>query len=315
MIIYRSLEEVVYNKNSVLSIGMFDGIHKAHQAILKLLIDRARQNKGRSVVVTFDPHPKEIVGNGNSKLEILSTLKEKLAFFEKFGIDVVFIIPFTYEFSRLSLNEFYSKYIINGIGVSEVIEGFNHQLGRDREGGMNQIVDLGKQNNFSVETLSMMKQSENNISSSEIRKMLHEGKVELANRMLGTEYTFSGEVVRGHGRGKKLGYPTANIKIDNSHKLVPKIGVYAVKIHVEGVWYGGMMSIGYNPTFHEHHDRTTEVNIFSFDKDIYGEIVTVECIERTRDEKKFNSVDELVVEMKNDEVTTKKILEHYIPLS
>lgn len=315
MQIYRSLPEVVYNKSSVLSIGMFDGLHRAHQEILMHVVKKAKMIQGRSVIVTFEPHPKEIVSQGKKKVELLSTLDEKLAFFEKFGIDAVFIIPFTFEFSRLSFTEFYSQYIINGIGIAAVIEGHNHQFGRDREGGIEQVVELGKEHNFSVEALPLMKEGDAVISSSTIRQLLHDGNIPVANKILGYEYSFTGTVVRGHGRGKKLGYPTANIKLDTPKKLVPKIGVYAVHIRVRGNWYRGMMSIGFNPTFDDVHERTTEVNIFDFDMDIYDDVVTVRCIERTRDEMKFSSVDDLVAEMGRDKVRTQQILNTYTLLN
>lgn len=311
MLIWRSLHEVTYNKKSVVSIGMFDGVHRAHQEILKQIVEKASTIQGRSVVITFDPHPKEIVSGGKKNIELLSTANEKQYFFEKYGVDVVFIIPFTFEFSRLSFQEFYSKYIINGVGVAAIVEGFNHQFGRDREGGMNQIVELGRMHNFSVEALSLMKEGDAVISSSTIRNLLNEGNIPLANAVLGYEYSFTGTVVRGHGRGKKLGYPTANIKLDTPKKLIPKIGVYAVHILARKKWYWGMMSIGFNPTFDDVHERTTEVNIFDFDMDIYDDIVTVRCIERTRDEMKFTSVDDLVAEMGRDKVRTRQILKNY----
>ncbi len=315
MIIFRSLEEVLHNKNSVVTIGMFDGVHRAHQSIVQQVVEKAKRVNGRSVVVTFDPHPKDIVSKEKKSIDLLSTVDEKLQQIEKLGVDAVFIIPFTFEFSRLTFQEFYSKYIVNGVGVVEVVEGFDHQFGRDREGGMNQIVELGKQHNFSVEALAMMKESDVVISSSAIRDALLSGNMPLANTMLRYEYSFSGTVVRGYGRGKQLGYPTANIKLDNPKKLVPQIGIYVVRIEVEGKWYGGMMSIGHNPTFGDAHVRTIEVNIFEFDKDIYDETVTVKCIERTRNEKKFNSVDELISELGNDKITIKKKLEYYKQLS
>lgn len=311
MITGRSLGEISHNKNSIISVGMFDGVHRAHRAIINRVVEKAKISDGRSVIVTFDPHPKEIVAQGKVNIELLSTLQEKLEVFEKFGVGTVFIIPFTVEFSRLSFQQFYLTYLINGIGVSEVIEGFNHQFGRNREGGMNQVAELGRQHRFSVEAMPLMKEGEAAISSSTVRGLLHEGNIPFANKILGYEYHFTGTVVRGHGRGKKLGYPTANIRLDNPKKLVPKIGVYAVRILVRGIWYDGMMSIGYNPTFDDVHERTTEVNIFDFDMDIYDDVVTVRCIERTRDEKKFASVDQLITEMANDKITTQKILKNY----
>ncbi len=315
MIVYRSLGEVQFQKKSVITIGMFDGVHLAHQMIIRQVIEKSKSIDGRNVVVIFEPHPREIVSKGTQSVSILSTLEDKLQRIEKLEVDVVFIIPFTFEFSRLSFQEFYSKYIINGIGVSDVVEGFNHQFGRDREGNMNQVRELGKLHSFSVEAIAMMKKQENVIASSTIRESLLSGDVVLANAMLGYEYSFTGTVVRGYGRGKQLGYPTANILLNNMKKLVPQIGIYAVQIEVEGKWYGGMMSIGHNPTFGDAHIRTIEVNIFDFDKDIYDETVTVRTIQRTRSEKKFNSVDELIAEMGNDKIITKKILDHYKQIS
>lgn len=315
MIVYRSLDEVQYNKNSVVTIGMFDGVHLAHQTIIRKTIESSKQRNGRNVVITFDPHPREVVSKGEKNVAILSTLDDKLQRIEKLGVDVIFIIPFTFEFSRLSFKEFYLKYIINGVGVFEVVEGFNHQLGRDREGDMNRVRELGSMHGFSVEAIEMMKRQNIIIASSTIRESLLAGEVVLANSMLGYEYSFTGTVVKGYGRGKQLGYPTANIVLHEKKKLVPKIGIYAVQIEVEGQWYGGMMSIGHNPTFGDTHVRTIEVNIFNFEKDIYDETVTVRTIERTRDEKKFNSVDELIAEIGNDKIKIQRILDHYKQIS
>lgn len=315
MIIVRSLSEVKFDKNSVVTIGMFDGVHRAHQSIFSRIVHRARSISGRSVVVTFDPHPREVVSNGSKNVDLLSTLDEKLQIIERHGVDMVFVIPFTYAFSQLSFSDFYSTYIINGVGVSEVVEGFNHQFGRDREGGMNQIVELGKQHNFSVEAMAMVKDGDVVISSSSVREALLNGNIQLVNTLLGFEYAFSGMVVRGFGRGKQLGYPTANIKLDNPKKLAPQTGIYAVKIHVEGVWYGGMMSIGHNPTFGDAQERTIEVNIFDFDKDIYDETVTVRVLSRTRSEKKFDSIDALIKEIDHDKVMITEIIKHYKHIS
>ncbi|MFA6540272.1 MAG: bifunctional riboflavin kinase/FAD synthetase [Bacteroidota bacterium] len=311
MNIYHSLDEIGYSKNTVISIGMFDGIHRAHQKIIAMVVEGAAEIKGRSMLITFSPHPRQIVGNKGEPIEILTTVDEKIQLFEKYGIEELFIIPFTYEFSQLSLEDFYSKYVIRGIGVTKVIEGNDHQLGKDRQGNIAQIRTLGEKNDFLVESVPIVMNDGEKISSSEIRRKLHLGEVSAANDMLGREYSFEGIVVRGYGRGKKLGYPTANIKIDDPQKLIPKIGVYAVYFFVGGTWYEGMMSIGHNPTFHENHERTTEVNIFNFDRDIYDQHVIVRCIERTRDEKKFSDVGELITEMGNDKVVTQKILEHY----
>lgn len=309
MIVYRTLAEVVHDKRSVITIGMFDGVHRAHHAIIHQVVEKARSIGGRSVVVTFDPHPRDVVSKGAKSVDVLTTLDEKLKLLEGYGVDAVFIIPFTFEFSRLTFGEFYERFIVNGVGVTAVIEGFNHQFGRDREAGMNQVVELGKQHNFSVEAVAMMEWEGMVISSSSVRHAVLDGHIAQANTMLGYPYAFSGMVVRGFGRGKKLGYPTANIRLHDTKKLVPQVGIYAVRIDVQGVRYGGMMSIGHNPTFGDAQERTIEVNIFDFDKDIYDESVTVFCVERTRSEKKFGSVEELIEEMGRDKVRINGILE------
>lgn len=307
MKVFRTLSEVPHDDRSVVTIGMFDGVHRAHQAILTMVSAKAKALGGRSVVVTFDPHPREVVSR-EKRVELLSSLDERMELFERQGIDLVLLIPFTYEFSRLPFLEFYQRYIIDGIGVAGVVEGFNHQFGRDREAGMNQVQELGRKHGFFVETIPMMKEGDAVISSTTVRNLLTEGAIPLANAIIGSPYRFTGTVVRGHGRGKKLGYPTANIRLSDHRKLVPKIGVYAVRILVRGTWYGGMMSIGYNPTFDDVREKTIEVNIFDFDMDIYDDIVTVRCIERTRNEMKFSSVDELIAEMGRDKVRTTGIL-------
>lgn len=309
MDIVRRLEDIRYEKNTVLTIGAFDGVHAAHQEILNEVVERARALGGRSVVVTFEPHPKEIVGGGERRVTMLCTLHEKLERIAATGIDTVFVVPFTYEFSRKTPREFYLEYIINGAGVTEVIEGYNHHFGRDREAGMNDVVELGKQYNFSVSAVKMMEVDGAPVSSSRIRSAIRDGEMESANRMLGYQYSLSGTIVRGHGRGKALGYPTANIVLDDARKAVPKIGVYAVHAAIHGIRYGGMMAVGVLPTFFETHERTIEVNIFNFDEDVYDETLRVECITRTRDEKKFSSVDDLVTEMGNDKRVIQNILQ------
>lgn len=307
MKIVRSLQEIPFDSKSVVSIGTFDGVHKAHQTILKTLSKRATEISGRSVIITFEPHPREVVGN-DKKIDLLTTFDEKLQLIEKYNIDYVFVIPFSYEFSQKSYLDFYTEYVVNGIGVTSVIEGFNHHLGKNREGGIDQIAELGRKFGFSVETMPLLKNAEHIVSSSTIRKLLLDGNVRIANSLLGYEYNFTGSVVRGHGRGRQLGYPTANIRLNSSKKLIPKVGVYAVKFFVNNVWYNGMMSIGKLPTFYDNHELTTEVNIFNFDEDIYDKTVSVKVIDFIRDQLKFSSVDELIDAMGKDKIATQKIL-------
>jgi riboflavin kinase/FMN adenylyltransferase len=318
MVIVHSLDEVRRNKDSVITIGTFDGVHLAHQKIIGEVRQRAKERNGRSVVVTFNPHPKEIVGRTKPKdggdvahtVELLTTHEEKLDLLSRLDIDLVFVVPFTYEFSRKPFREFYTEYIINGIGVSEVIEGYDHGFGRDREAGLSELLALGREFKFSVVAEKPFTAGEELVSSSRIRSLLSEGAVAKANRLLGRRFSFSGKVIAGAKRGKALGYPTANIAVSDPRKILPRNGVYAVTAALDGNSHCGLMSIGVVPTFYENHPRLCEVYIFDFDKDIYGKNITVECLEWIRGEKKFTSADELVKEMDKDKIASKNIFEN-----
>ena len=317
MEIADSLSVVKRNKDSVISMGTFDGVHLAHQKILSEVSERAKARNGRSVVVTFNPHPKEVLarksktvgGKEVHRIDLLTTHQEKLVLFEDLGIDLVFVVPFTYEFSRKPFREFYLEYIIEGIGVSEVVEGYDHGFGRDREAGLQELLSLGREFKFSVVAERQFTIDGEPVSSSRIRSLVTEGNIALANRLLGRRFSFSGTVIAGDGRGKSLGFPTANIAVKDPRKIVPKNGVYAVKLSRKGNSYRGLMSIGVLPTFYADHERVCEVYLYDFNEEIYGETVVVECVDWIRGEKKFNSADELVREMNNDKHAGKQILD------
>lgn len=317
MEIADTLSRVKRNKDSVISIGTFDGVHLAHQKILREVSERAKERNGRSVVVTFNPHPKEVVARKNAGdgskaphgIDLLTTHEEKLEVLAGLGIDLVFVVPFTYEFSRKPFREFYLEYIIEGIGVSEVVEGYDHGFGRDREAGLKELLSLGREFKFSIVAERQYTLDGEPVSSSRIRNLLAEGNIATANRFLGRRFSFSGTVMAGDGRGKSLGFPTANIAIKDARKIVPKNGVYAVRLTRKGSSYRGLMSIGVLPTFYTDHARVCEVYIYDFDEDIYGETVVVECVDWIRGEKKFTSADELVKEMNNDRRAGMRILD------
>ncbi len=318
MKIVQSASELTRNKDSVISIGTFDGVHLAHQKIIREVILRAKERNGQSVIVTFDPHPKEVVGNKKidndsdhlNQIGLLTTHKEKIELLSSLGVDLTFVVPFTYEFSRKPFREFYIDYIVNGIGVSEVIEGYDHGFGRDREAGLAQLLALGREFGFSVVAEKQFFADGELVSSSRIRALLREGDVVKANGLLGRRFSFSGAVIAGDGRGKTLGFPTANIAVNDKRKILPGNGVYAVKVFVDGAPHTGLMSIGVLPTFYDHHAPVCEVYLYDFDDDIYGRSVTVECIQRIRGEKKFGSAEELVKEMNNDKRIGKNIFEN-----
>ncbi len=315
MEIVRSLAAVPFNKESVITVGTFDGVHQAHRQIIGEVRKRALERSGRSVVVTFDPHPKEVIAERRRResgipgppIRLLTTTEEKLALLSGLGIDLIAVFPFTEEFSRKSFRDFYRDDIVRRIGVSEVIEGYDHAFGHDREGGPAQLVELGKEFGFSVVAEKPINVGGVVVSSSNIRTLIERGSVREANLLLGRRYAFTGTVVKGDGRGRELGFPTANLDINDKRKLLPGNGIYAVSVLAGGERHEGLMSIGTLPTFFEHHERSCEVHLLDVNRDLYGAALTVECLEWIREERKFNSAAELVHAMKEDRETGRKI--------
>ncbi|MDE3057261.1 MAG: riboflavin biosynthesis protein RibF [Bacteroidota bacterium] len=317
MKVVTSIADIQHNKNSVISVGTFDGVHRAHQKIIGEVVSRAKVRSGRSVIVTFEPHPKEVLAahhassNGSRAAhppEILTTLQEKLALFEPLEVDAAVVIAFTYEFSRKSFRDFYTEYIINRIGASEVIEGYDHSFGRDREAGLKELLELGTEFHFSVVAEQPFKIDNEIVGSSRIRSLLLEGKIREANKLLGRNYSFSGTVVRGDMRGRTLGFPTANIHVHHPRKLVPRNGIYAVRVLVGSSQHFGLMNVGVLPTFFDSHPRKIEAYIYDFDEDIYEQPISVECLDWIRDEQKFPTVDALIAQMNDDKRNGMKII-------
>ena len=311
MKLVRQLSEIPYNKNSVVTVGSFDGVHRAHREIIAEVVGHARVLKGRSVVVTFDPHPREVLGSKRGPFKLLTTPEERKAICEELGVDLFFVIPFDFAFSRQSSRDFYIKYLVNGIGVSEVIEGYDHHFGRDREGSVEEMLSLGKEFDFSIVALKPVVIEGTTVSSSEIRRLLQNGDVEKATLLLGRPYALQGTVVEGDKRGRDLGYPTANIRPGSTNKLLPKDGIYFVAVSVGGKKNYGMASIGVRPTFHSDGDRIVEVNILDFDESIYGREVEIQMLKRLRDELKFDTAEELVRQMDKDREESLKLKAGY----
>ena len=305
MIIVSRLSEIPYVKNSVVTVGTFDGVHLAHRALLRDVVERAQARGGRSVVVTFDPHQKEIVTG--TPMQLLTSSEERQQICEEIGIDVFFRIEFTYDFSRQSSRDFYLRYVVQGCGVSEVVEGYDHHFGRDREGSIEALLALGREFEFSVAALKPVYVDEEIVSSSQIRQHLLHGRVDRASRLLGRPYGISGTVIRGDGRGRKLGYPTANIHMSSSRKLIPSNGIYVANVDIGGSLHFGMVSIGVRPTFFEQGARTIEVNLLDFDGDLYGRTISVQFLKRLRDERKFESAEHLIEQMRKDEHASRKL--------
>jgi riboflavin kinase/FMN adenylyltransferase len=301
MIIARTAGDVRHDKNSVVTVGTFDGVHLAHQEIIREVVNRARMREGRGVVITFDPHPKQVVQSRRGPVQLLSSIEERCSRFERLQVDLLWIIPFTYQFSRLGSRDFYRRYVVETAGASEVVVGYDHTFGKDREAGTEDLVRLGKEFDFSVFAVHPYTLNGEPVSSTRIRRALMRGAVEEASMLLGSPYSLRGRVVRGDGRGGKIiGFPTANLAIEPAAKLIPAKGVYVVGARIDGNEAFGMMNIGVRPTVAAEPTLTVEVHLFDFRGELYGEMLEVSLLHRLRDEIKFGSVQELTKQLEND---------------
>lgn len=302
------LNEIGYQPNTVVTVGTFDGVHEGHRALMETVVEKAKARNGRSVVVTFDPHPRTIIGSKNTELKLLTTLQERAEILESIGVDVLLVIPFTRDFSLLSSEEFVKDVIFSKIGISEFVIGYDHHFGKDRSGTIETLEKLGPQLGFDVYVVSKREMGEVTISSTAIRKEIQDhGDMNAAADLLGRPYMLNGVVIHGDERGRKIGYPTANLKPEHPSKAIPKKGIYAVQVRVDGKWYGGMMNIGVRPTF-DGVSKTLEVNIFEFDAAIYGKTIQIRFFDRIRDEKKFSGVDELKAQLDKDKKEALSVL-------
>ncbi|HED06875.1 MAG TPA: bifunctional riboflavin kinase/FAD synthetase [Ignavibacteria bacterium] len=300
MEIFYDLEKIERDEKTVITLGTFDGIHLGHRKILEILVQKSTVLGGRNMLVTYQPHPRSVIVK-DKKVRLLSTLDEKIPILESVGVQNLLVINFTMEFSQKTSYEFVKEYLVDKIGVNEIVIGYNHHFGKGRDGNESALKKMGEEFGFKVSPVEAVCIDNITVSSTKIRNALSEGNIGLANKLLARRYSFSGVVVQGDKRGRDLGFPTANIENFGENKFLPKIGIYLVEILVEDKNYFGLMSIGKRPTFYESGDVTTEVYIMDFSKEIYGQKVTVNIIERIRDEEKFSSVDELIAQMKKDE--------------
>lgn len=308
MKVYEGIDKFNASRSSAVTIGTFDGVHLGHQKILKQLKEGAESIQGESVIFTFYPHPRMVLFPDDDSLKLLSTEEEKRELLDKFGVDHLVIQPFTKEFSRITYIEYVRDILVTRLKVKKLIIGYNHHFGRNREGTFEELKKLAPVYGFELEKIPAQDINKVEISSTKIRKALDAGDVRTANKFLGYDYGMTGKVVRGKGLGKGLGYPTANIQIENKYKLIPANGVYAVMVNYNEKQYKGMMNIGVNPTVTANGPKTIEVNIFDFDKEIYDEKIRIFFKEKLRDEKKFSSMEELKKAIDGDKEKTLKIL-------
>ncbi len=296
--------------NPVVTIGTFDGVHLGHQKVILRLQEFAKQHNGETVIFTFHTHPRLVTSPNESNLRLLTTLKEKIDLFKKYGIDHLIVYTFDKEFSELTYNEFVEKILVEKIGTHCLVVGYDHKFGKNREGGFDYLQKCAEKFNFKIEKLDVLLVKEDSVSSTKIREALESGKIEKANHYLGYLFTLHGTVVEGKQLGRKLGFPTANIEASDKYKIIPGYGVYAVKVELGNNGYNGMLNIGTRPTFNNNADnRSIEVHIFDFDGDLYGKEITLKFVGKIRDEKKFENIDMLVSQLVKDKKAALKILQ------
>jgi len=307
MKVYRSITSFPKITNAIVTQGTFDGVHIAHQVILKQLKEIAQVKGGETVLITFDPHPRTVLFPEDHGLQLLNTPEEKIALLEKEGIDHLVILPFTKEFSRLSSLDFIKDILLDAIGTKYLVIGYNHRFGKNREGSFEHLKDYAPTYGFEILEISAQDLDEVAVSSTKIRNALLQGDVALASRFLGHPYAIDAKVVEGKQLGRTIGYPTANLFIEHPLKLIPQDGVYAVWVLVQDKKYGGMLNIGNNPTV-ALKGRSIEVNIFNFSETIYNQNISVQFVDKIREEEKFNSLQELKTRLELDKLQALKIL-------
>ncbi|MEY4962913.1 MAG: hypothetical protein RLZZ323_232 [Bacteroidota bacterium] len=308
MKIFHSINEFHSDKKTILTLGTFDGVHIGHAAILKKLTQNTRNGEFESTVLTFFPHPRMVL-QGKSDLKLLNTINEKIELLEKIGIENLIIHPFDESFAQLSAEEFVKSILVDQLHIQKIIIGYDHRFGKNRTANIDDLMVFGKQYDFEVEQLSAQEIDAISISSTKIRTALEEGNIHLANEYLGYAYFLSGTVVKGRQLGRTIGFPTANIKLEEEYKLVPKNGVYVVRAEIEGKLIFGMMNIGFNPTV-EGKTKTIEVHFFDFNADIYDSRIKIAILLRIRSEKKFESVELLINQLKEDQIFSKQYLQN-----
>ena len=304
MKVLTSLSALPILRNPIVTLGTYDGVHIGHKTILTQLINKAKETGKDSMLITFDPHPRQALGLG--EISLLSTLEEKINLLSETGLDYLLILPFTKEFSTQGATEFITNVLIDQLNISEIMLGYDHKFGHNREGDVHLLADVLTKTGRFVTEIPAQDVDEIIVSSTKIRTALIKGEIQTANRLLDYNYQVSGKVVLGNQLGRTIGFPTANIELTNTSKLIPSDGVYAVKLTVEGITHHGMMNIGIRPTVSNSQNRVIEVHLFDFNSDIYGKSVTITVCNHLRREQVFSGIEALTEQLKKDEVNSRR---------
>ena len=294
------------SEKTFVTIGTFDGVHFGHQQIIEKLVLEAKKANKKSVLLTFFPHPRMVLQKDNS-LELINTIEERADLLKKTGLDYLIIHPFSKEFSRMTALDFVRDILVNQLNISKLIIGYDHHFGKNREGNIVQLTEYSHLYDFTVEEIPAQDIDNVSVSSTKVRRALAEGNIKTANNYLGYNFMLSGIVVNGKQLGGKIGYPTANIDIKESYKLIPKTGVYVVKSTIDKKVIFGIMNIGNRPTLDGGY-QTIEVHFLDFNANLYNKSLTIELLYFLRDEKKFNSIENLILQIRNDEQIARNYL-------
>ncbi|WP_316791645.1 bifunctional riboflavin kinase/FAD synthetase [Pedobacter frigoris] len=303
MKIYHNFSEFKKLNNAVATIGTFDGVHYGHQKIIKRLCELAKTTGGESVILTFFPHPRMIIDPENQDLKMINTIHEKAKILEELGVDHLIITPFTRDFSNLSPEEYIKNILVDTIGIKHLIVGYDHRFGKDRKGGLKELEDLSEVLEYKIEEIPEQDIDDVAVSSTKIRKALLNGEVGLAATYLGYNFSLSGRVIKGDKIGRTIGFPTANLFVEETYKLIPSDGIYAVTVRMEEGFFKGMAYIGQRPTINGM-TRNIEVNIFDFNKEIYGQDITMTFLEFLRHDVKFTGLEALKLQLQKDKENT-----------
>jgi len=308
--VYRNIEEFSRLDNAIVTTGTFAGVHYGHQKIISRLEELAKQHNGESVIITFFPHPRLVLFPEDNDLKLINTLDEKIELLEKSGIDHLLIIPFTKEFSRLSSLEFIQQILVDKIGTKKLVIGYDHHFGKNREGSFEHLKHYSTEYGFEVEEIPEQDINDVAVSSTKIRNAILEGDVSVANKYLGYNFSLRGLVKKGDQIGRTLGFPTANISLAESYKIIPADGIYAVNVFIQDRKLQGMLYIGDRPTV-QGKSKVIEVNIFDFSEDVYDQLIKVEFLQYIRGDKYFNSLEELKVALAKDELSVRSALKNF----
>lgn len=306
--IFNSIESFNATKPTIVTIGTFDGVHLGHQKIVAQITKNADALNCESLVLTFFPHPRMVLQEG-TEMKQLNTLNEKIALLDNLGIDNLVVHPFDKEFSRLTAEEFVKKVLVDVFKIKKIIIGHDHRFGRNRTATIDDLINFGETYGFEVEQISAKEINEVSISSTKIRNALLEGNIELATTFLGYDYSLTGIIIKGKQLGRTIGYPTANITIEEDYKLIPNNGVYIAKSVLNGNTVFGMMNIGTRPTV-DGTKQTIEINFFDFKQDLYGQKITISLLHRMRSEQKFESIDALKNQLGKDKKTALSFIDN-----